>query len=172
MDNASNNNTMMEAVEHTLRRRGIPFDRDGNRIWCVPASTNIWSLSCTHLFHEDVSPMSWILCVKRSSLSSRRILFYHQQSLYHKLQLNNIQRHSRRTWLAAVEVLCLPAMLQDNDVKNYRMLSKRVMRKVIGRVNYQMAMRNFRPFNSFRTARQGGHPPTSSGKFKIYLKST
>ena len=32
MDNASNNNTMMEELEKIFRRRGIPFDRDGNRI--------------------------------------------------------------------------------------------------------------------------------------------
>ncbi|KIM42939.1 hypothetical protein M413DRAFT_18544 [Hebeloma cylindrosporum] len=32
MDNASNNNTFMEELEEVLIERGIPFDRDGNRI--------------------------------------------------------------------------------------------------------------------------------------------
>lgn len=32
MDNASNNNTLMAEIESELRRRGIPFDRNGNRL--------------------------------------------------------------------------------------------------------------------------------------------
>jgi len=32
MDNASNNNTLMAEIESELGRRGIPFDRDGNRL--------------------------------------------------------------------------------------------------------------------------------------------
>ena len=32
MDNASNNNTMMEGLEALMLQRNIPFDRDGNRI--------------------------------------------------------------------------------------------------------------------------------------------
>jgi len=32
LDNASNNNTMMEHLELLLKRRDIPFDRHGNRI--------------------------------------------------------------------------------------------------------------------------------------------
>ncbi|KAH7918269.1 hypothetical protein BV22DRAFT_1024860, partial [Leucogyrophana mollusca] len=32
MDNASNNNTLMEEIEGELTLRGIPFDRDGNRL--------------------------------------------------------------------------------------------------------------------------------------------
>lgn len=59
MDNASNNNTMMEAVERMLRMRGIPFDRDGSRIRYVPGpTTNSFQSLCTHLFHEGVFPMS------------------------------------------------------------------------------------------------------------------
>lgn len=32
MDNASNNNTMMEALERELQKLDIPFHRDGNRV--------------------------------------------------------------------------------------------------------------------------------------------
>jgi len=32
MDNAKNNNTMMTELEAELTKRGIPFDRDGNRL--------------------------------------------------------------------------------------------------------------------------------------------
>ena len=32
LDNASNNNTMMEAMEKLLCQHGIKFDRDGNQI--------------------------------------------------------------------------------------------------------------------------------------------
>jgi hypothetical protein len=32
MDNASNNNTLMAAIEGELGRRSIPFDRDGNHL--------------------------------------------------------------------------------------------------------------------------------------------
>ena len=32
LDNASNNNTMMEAMEKLLHQCGIKFDRDGNQI--------------------------------------------------------------------------------------------------------------------------------------------
>ncbi|KAF5372361.1 hypothetical protein D9615_009320 [Tricholomella constricta] len=41
MDNASNNNTMMEELEKILRSRGIPFDADGNRIRCFPHIINL-----------------------------------------------------------------------------------------------------------------------------------
>jgi phosphomannomutase len=33
LDNASNNNTMMEEVAAELKELGIAFDADGNRIW-------------------------------------------------------------------------------------------------------------------------------------------
>lgn len=32
LDNASNNNTMMEELAEELHELGIPFDKDGNRI--------------------------------------------------------------------------------------------------------------------------------------------
>jgi hypothetical protein len=32
MDNASNNNTLMEFLEQVLTEKNIPFDRDGNRV--------------------------------------------------------------------------------------------------------------------------------------------
>ena len=32
LDNASNNNTMMEGLQSRFREKGIPFDKDGNRI--------------------------------------------------------------------------------------------------------------------------------------------
>ena len=35
LDNASNNNTLMEELATELKRLGIPFDKDGNRIRCV-----------------------------------------------------------------------------------------------------------------------------------------
>ena len=35
MDNASNNNTLMVAMENALKRLDIPFSSDGNRIWCI-----------------------------------------------------------------------------------------------------------------------------------------
>ncbi|THH15387.1 hypothetical protein EUX98_g9474 [Antrodiella citrinella] len=41
MDNASNNNTLMEALERELLKRGIPFHRDGNRVRCFPHIINI-----------------------------------------------------------------------------------------------------------------------------------
>ncbi|KAF5383852.1 hypothetical protein D9615_003798 [Tricholomella constricta] len=41
MDNASNNNTMMEELEKIFRSRGIPFDADGNRIRCFPHIINL-----------------------------------------------------------------------------------------------------------------------------------
>ncbi|KAL1746119.1 ribonuclease H-like domain-containing protein [Schizophyllum fasciatum] len=41
LDNASNNNTMMEWLEKLLKDRHIYFDRDGNRIRCFPHVINI-----------------------------------------------------------------------------------------------------------------------------------
>ncbi|KAG6864121.1 hypothetical protein C0991_012332 [Blastosporella zonata] len=41
MDNASNNNTLMEAVEDILQTQKIPFNRDGNRIRCFPHIVNL-----------------------------------------------------------------------------------------------------------------------------------
>jgi hypothetical protein len=32
LDNASNNNTMMEGLQRRFQEKGIPFDKDGNRI--------------------------------------------------------------------------------------------------------------------------------------------
>ena len=32
LDNASNNNTMMEELEYELRKRNILFEREGNQI--------------------------------------------------------------------------------------------------------------------------------------------
>jgi len=32
LDNASNNDTFMSSLERELNARGIPFERDGNRI--------------------------------------------------------------------------------------------------------------------------------------------
>ena len=32
LDNASNNNTMMEGLERRLFEKGIAFDKDGNRV--------------------------------------------------------------------------------------------------------------------------------------------
>ncbi|KAI0916313.1 hypothetical protein AcV5_003286 [Taiwanofungus camphoratus] len=41
LDNVSNCGTMMEELERLLREKGIPFDRDGNRIRCFPHVVNI-----------------------------------------------------------------------------------------------------------------------------------
>ncbi|KDQ06613.1 hypothetical protein BOTBODRAFT_91089, partial [Botryobasidium botryosum FD-172 SS1] len=41
LDNAFNNNTMLEHLELKLREVDIPFDRDGNRIRCFPHVVNI-----------------------------------------------------------------------------------------------------------------------------------
>ena len=38
LDNASNNNTMMETMEKLLHQHGIKFDRDGNQIRFVSLS--------------------------------------------------------------------------------------------------------------------------------------
>lgn len=35
LDNASNNNTLMEELSTELEKLGIPFDKDGNRIRSV-----------------------------------------------------------------------------------------------------------------------------------------
>jgi len=35
LDNASNNNTLMEELATELEKLGIPFDKDGNRIRSV-----------------------------------------------------------------------------------------------------------------------------------------
>jgi len=32
LDNASNSNTMMEGLQRHFQEKGIPFDKDGNRI--------------------------------------------------------------------------------------------------------------------------------------------
>ena len=36
LDNASNNNTLMEELATELEKLGIPFDKDGNHIRSVP----------------------------------------------------------------------------------------------------------------------------------------
>ena len=41
MDNASNNNSMLESMAKELKKRKIPFDADGNRIRLVLARTNL-----------------------------------------------------------------------------------------------------------------------------------
>ncbi|CAA7268998.1 unnamed protein product [Cyclocybe aegerita] len=41
MDNASNNDTMMEDLENELHKLGIPFDREGNQIRCFPHVINL-----------------------------------------------------------------------------------------------------------------------------------
>jgi len=41
LDNASNNNTSMEKITVELHQLNIPFDEEGNRIWCFPHVVNI-----------------------------------------------------------------------------------------------------------------------------------
>ncbi len=41
LDNASNNNTMMEEMASELGKLDIPFNVDGNRIRCVHQLTNL-----------------------------------------------------------------------------------------------------------------------------------
>jgi hypothetical protein len=62
--------------------------------------------------------------------------------------------------LVVVEALLPPAVLFDNDVKSYRMLSEKAMRWGIGKVNNLMAWRSFHFFNFSEIARPDGHPCT------------
>ncbi|KAL0957781.1 hypothetical protein HGRIS_001558 [Hohenbuehelia grisea] len=49
LDNASNNNTFLENLEEILISKGIPFDRDGNRIRYFPHVVN---LACQAIMTE------------------------------------------------------------------------------------------------------------------------
>ena len=62
MDNASNNNTMMEGLEAIMLERKIPFDRDGHRIRSV---SSIFRISPRKPMMSDAFHMSSTSLAKR-----------------------------------------------------------------------------------------------------------
>ena len=74
LDNASNNNTMMEAIEKSLRQRGIKFDRDGNRIRFVSLSLVFLIIHSHSKIFEDAFLILLTLPSKLASSTSQNLL--------------------------------------------------------------------------------------------------